>query len=202
MAKPTPTCLKALKHLVRYLSGRQYCALKFRVGDGSGLIVWGDSDLAGTYAVDGELRSRIGIAATYNGMLVGWVTKYIDGVVCSSAEAEIHALSEAIKMGIYLKNVCEEMGIPVTDRVPIMVDASAAKSFAEDTLGVGRMKHLDLRSAWIREMKESRQVRLVKVNGLDNLADFFTKILPPGEHQKMADGFTQKLMTQAGSMGE
>lgn len=201
VAKPTPTCLRALKHLVRYLSGRQFCALKYGDGDGSGLIVWGDSDLAGTYAVDGELRSRIGVAATYNGMLVGWVTKYIDGVVCSSAEAEIHALSEAIKMGIYLKNVCEEMGVQVPDRVPVMVDASAAKAFAEDTLGVGRMKHLDLRSGWIREMKESKAIQLVKVNGLDNLADFFTKILPPGEHQKMAGRFAE-LLTQAGSMGE
>ncbi len=104
-------------------------------------------------------------------------------------------------MGIYLKNVCEELGIPVPDRVPVMVDASAAKSFAEDTLGVGR-KHLDLRSGWIREMKESKRVKLIKVSGLDNLADFFTKVLPPGEHQKMANTFSQPLLSQAGSMGE
>jgi len=50
-------------------------------------------------------------------------------------------------------------------------------------------------------MQESKAIQLVKVNGLDNLADFFTKILPPGEHQKMVGRFAE-LLTQAGSMGE
>jgi hypothetical protein len=195
-AKPTPTCAKALKHLVRYLSGRRNYGIKFGPGDGSGLQVWCDSDHAGTYANDHELRSRLGVAITYNGMLIGWVTKFIDGVVCSSAEAELHGLSEGVKQAIHLRNVGEELGIPMPDTVPVMVDASAAKSFAEDTLGVGRMKHLDLRAAWIREMKDSKVVEFIKVDGTVNLADFFTKILPVTKHQEVADGFTQPLESQ------
>ena len=58
------------------------------------------------------------------------------------------------------------------------------------------MKHLDLRAAWIREMKDSNVVKFVKVDGKINLADFFTKILPVGEHQEAADGFTQPLASQ------
>jgi hypothetical protein len=195
-AKPTPTCAKAIKHLVRYLSGRRDHGLKFGPGDDTGLQVWCDSDHAGTYAVDGELRSRLGVAVTYNGMLIGWITKFIDGVVCSSAEAELHGLSEGVKQAIHLRNVGAELGIPMGETISVMVDASAAKSFAEDTLGVGRMKHLDLRAAWIREMKDSKVVDFVKVDGKINLADFFTKILPVGEHQDAADGFTQPLESQ------
>jgi hypothetical protein len=206
-AKPTPNCAKAIKHLVRYLSGRRNYGLKFGPGDGSGLQVWCDSDHAGTYAIDGELRSRLGVAVTFNGMLIGWITKFIEGVVCSSAEAELHGLSEGVKLAIHLRNVGDELGISMDETVSVMVDASAAKAFAENTLGVGRMKHLDLRAAWIREMKDSKGIKFVKVDGKMNLADFFTKILPLGEHQTAADGFTQLLANQGaweimGSAGE
>jgi hypothetical protein len=42
---------------------------------------------------------------------------------------------------------------------------------------------LDLRAAWIREMKDSSEIEFIKVDGKENVADFFTKILPPGEHK-------------------
>jgi hypothetical protein len=45
-------------------------------------------------------------------------------------------------------------------------------------------------------MKDSKVVDFVKVDGKINLADFFTKILPVGEHQDAADGFTQPLESQ------
>jgi len=195
---PTPACMRALKHMGRYLSGRRHQALKYGIGDGTGLIVKSDSDLAGTYALDGETRSRIGVVVLYNGQVVHWLTKYIDTVVISSGEAEIHALSEAIKIGLHLKYVGQELGLEMPDRVPIEVDASAAIAFAENTLGVGRMKHLDLRSEWIRQMKDNQEVVFIKVDGKTNLADFFTKVLSPGEHHEYANEMTQPLVQPGG----
>ena len=75
-------------------------------------------------------------------------------------------------------------------KIPVMVDAAAALAFAENTLGVGRMKHLDLRAAWIQEMKTCGKIQLVKVDGGSNDADFFTKILPPGEFRDAANSMT------------
>jgi len=118
--------------------------------------------------------------------------------VISSGEAEIHALSEAIKIGLHLKYVGQELGLEMPDRVPIEVDASAAIAFAENTLGVGRMKHLDLRSEWIRQMKDNQEVVFIKVDGKTNLADFFTKVLSPGEHHEYANEMTQPLVQPGG----
>jgi hypothetical protein len=190
---PTPASMKAVKHLVRYLAGRRRHGLAMGRGDGYGLIIWVDSDHAGTYAIDGETRSRMGVLATYNGCAIGWLSKYITGVMVSSGEAEVFALSEAIRWALHLKYVGEELGITMPDSVPIMVDATVAIAFAENWQGVGRMKHLDLRAAWIREMKSSvrdRKVRLVKVPGPENKADFFTKILPTAEHTSSVDDLT------------
>ena len=55
------------------------------------------------------------------------------------------------------------------------------------------MKHLDLREGWIRQMKEEQRVHFVKIDGKLNLADFFTKILPAGEHQEYASQMTEIL---------
>ena len=191
--KPTPACLKAAKHVIRYLSGRRAYGFKYGTGDGSGLVVWTDSDCAGTHAIDGEQRSRMGITVRYNGFIVGWITKLIPGIMVSSGEAEIYALSEAIRIALHMKYVGEELGIEVPDEVPIMCDAKVAIAFAENTIGVGRMKHLDLRAGWIRQMKDGKGVKLIKVPGPENDSDFFTKILPQCEFRKKVDSMVQRI---------
>jgi hypothetical protein len=171
-----------LKHLLRYLAGRRHEGLTFGDGDGSGLVIWSDSDLAGTYAVDEETRSRMGIAATYNGYLIGWISKHIASTCVSTCEAELHALSEAVKLALHLQYVCQELGLPVAGQIPIKIDALSTIDFAEKPKGAGRMKHLDLRWAWIRDIKESDKIRIEKVPGTSNKADYFTKILTDDVH--------------------
>ena len=38
----------------------------------SGLVIYTDADFAGLYAATGEVRSRTGIYASYNGMPTSW----------------------------------------------------------------------------------------------------------------------------------
>jgi hypothetical protein len=180
--QPTQSHGRAIKHLLRYLAGRRDEGITFGEGDGSGLTVWTDSDLAGTYKLDGELRSRLGIAVTYNGYLVGWNSKHIPTTCVSTCEAELHALSEGVKMALHMKYVCEELGLAVQSQIPIMVDAKSTVDFSDNPKGLGRMKHLDLRWGWIRDIKDSGEIKITHIPGTTNKADFFTKIHPVGEH--------------------
>ena len=109
----------------------------------------------------------------------------------SSGEAEIFALSEAIRQALHLRYIGEEVGLDMPAKIPVMVDAAAALALAENTMGVGRMKHLDLRTAWIQEMKNCGKIQLIKVDGTSNDADFFTKILPAGEFRDAANSMIQ-----------
>jgi hypothetical protein len=192
-SKPTPTCIKAVKQVIRYLSGRVEQGFRYDKGDGTGLVVWSDSDHAGLHAINGELRSRMGIAVMYNGHLIHWVSKLIQGIMTSSCEAELHALSEAVRLAMHFRYIGEELGIPMPTRVPVMVDAAAAIAFANNTLGVGRMKHLDLRSAWVRQVKTCEHVEITKVKGTVNVADYFTKILPVGQFRDDTQALIQPL---------
>ncbi len=83
-----------------------------------------------------------------------------------------------------MRYIGEELGIEMPAKIPVLVDAAAAMAFAENTLGVGRMKHLDLRAAWVQEMKTCGLIALTKVAGTENDADFFTKVLPAGDFQR------------------
>ena len=41
-----------------------------------------------------------------------------------------------------------------------------------------RLKHIDLRAAWVRQMRDRSVCEFVKIAGTENPADFFTKLLP------------------------
>ena len=40
------------------------------------------------------------------------------------------------------------------------------------------MKHIDIRAAWVQQLRNADKVKLVQVAGANNEADYFTKILP------------------------
>ena len=175
--KPTPTSLKMCKNMLRYLKGTRQRRLVKKAGNKEGLVVWTDSDHAGLWAVTGNTLSRMGILITYNGFPVSWKSASIKATCQSSGEAEVYALSEAIRLALHMKFVGEELTISMPVQPTIQCDASAAIGFADCVEGVGRMKHIDLRSCWVQQMRSDETIKL-KCDGTANKADHFTKILP------------------------
>ena len=49
------------------------------------------------------------------------------------------------------------------------------------------MKHIERRHFFIRELVEDGKIRVPFVKTADNLADFFTKALPPAQFRTMRD---------------
>ena len=50
-----------------------------------------------------------------------------------------------------------------------------------------RMEHVERRHFFIRELVEDGKIRVPFVRTADNLADFFTKALPPAQFRAMRD---------------
>ena len=103
------------------------------------------------------------------------------GIKLSSAEAGAEALSEGIELGLHYRYLAEELEIRAPGGITVECDANVAIGFANNTSGRGRMKHIDLCSDWVRELHDRREVDIVKVDGTENPADFFTKMLRPAE---------------------
>jgi hypothetical protein len=77
----------------------------------------------------------------------------------------------------------DENGEPSSLPIQVQVDASAFIAFSQK-LGLGKMKHLDMRRRWVQLVKDRRMVEYIKIHTKLNPADIFTKIFDKVEYKK------------------
>ena len=214
-AAPTVGAAKAVKHVYRYLVHAKDLCLVNDPDVSGGFEIWSDSDFAGMYSVNGDIRSRSGSALTFNGMIFAWrsafqscrMTSYTSGdefsidseIAQATAGSEVYAMAETMKLARHFGFVAEEKGIKFTYPIEIKVDASAAKGFAESVGKVSKMKHIDVRMAWVKELRNRNLVTFERVPGTENLADFFTKLLLGVQFTKWEAAMMQKLPLAKGA---
>jgi hypothetical protein len=80
----------------------------------------------------------------------------------------------AVGEGLYIKKLLQHIG--VESQLTLHCDSSAAINHLKK-LGVGRMKHLQIKSAYLQMLVKDRTVSLRKILGTENIADIFTKPL-------------------------
>ena len=89
------------------------------------------------------------------------------------------AASESCKEAIFLRNLTKELfNDDDTDPTDLHMDNQAAIDVSYNPEHHSRMKHIDRRHFFIRELVEDKVIHTVFVGTCDNLADFFTKPLP------------------------
>ena len=89
------------------------------------------------------------------------------------------AATEAAKEGVYLDGFLDELGESSGKAVPVSTDNTGARALSYNPEFHERTKHIQRKHFWIRECVEDHRIEVPYVNTTDNLADFFTKDLPP-----------------------
>jgi hypothetical protein len=116
---------------------------------------------------------------TYNQAAISWANKKQNSVALSSCEAEIMALSEAAKEGIFLRRFLDELGLnsssPTSLAPPtsLATDNKAARDLAYNPEHHEKTKHIERRHFYV----ESEELIVPFVSTTSNMADFFTKPL-------------------------
>ena len=64
-----------------------------------------------------------------------------------------------------------------------MADSTTAKALA-DRVGVGAIKHMQIRFLWIQQQVQQRHLRIEHVPSKLNPADFLTKAIAPSDFDK------------------
>ena len=181
MAHPTEEDKGRLKKLVRFLKGspryiNHYCYQEAV----DRIVVWTDTDFAGC---------RKGRKSTSGGMMMlgthvikSWSTNQAV-IALSSGEAEYYGMVKGASQAMGLKAMAEDIGVRYAGPIQITVDASAAIGIASRR-GLGKIRHLEVSQLWLQQKVANGDLKLVKVNGVDNLADALTKHLGAGELQK------------------
>ena len=112
-----------------------------------------------------------------NQATISWGSKKQKSVALSSCEAEIVAASEAAKEAVHLSNLCAELDMGNVDPLALHVDNRSAIDVAYNPEHHGRMKHVDRRHFYVRELVEEHRIRVPFVETAKNIADIFTKPL-------------------------
>ena len=97
--------------------------------------------------------------------------------VPSVGEAETYALSNGVSNFMYLSYIVSEMGLrgfPLP--IPINTDSRTAEAFANGVVPRSRLRHIDVRQAWVAAVRDHKVIKVVHVPGDSNYADIFTKV--------------------------
>ena len=150
MGKPTPDLYLDALRVLYYLHLHRDIGLRYGASD---------LDLAGMSDSDWAVRhSTTGFVFTYALAAVSWGSKKQDSVALSSCEAEIVALSEAGKECVHLSRFLEELGLGAANPPQLATDNSGARDLSYNPEHHDRVKHVERRHFWIRELVEQQQL--------------------------------------------
>jgi len=122
-------------------------------------------------------HSTTGYVFTYAQAAISWGCKKQATIALSSCEAEIVALSESAKEAVFLADFLSELGFPARSPTQLATDNTGARDLSYNPEHHDRVKHVERRHFFIRELVEDQRVVVPFVRTHANLADFFTKPL-------------------------
>ena len=96
-------------------------------------------------------------------------------VVLSTTEAEYMALSEVVEELKFIVELLQTMNITVELPNTVHVDNVGSIWLSNNRNTGDRTKHIDIRTAFVKEYQEDRKIIIKFVKSEDNEADIFTK---------------------------
>ena len=147
-----------------------------------------DADLS---ACQQTRRSRTGHALYLFGNLAAWSSKKQISVSLSTAESEYVALSACAKLGLWYKGLVSDMGLEMSITHPIVILSDSRSAIAIASSPVGQVskhsKHIEQRIHWFKELVMNGKLSIRFIEGVNNIADIFTKNLAAAKFVKFRD---------------
>jgi hypothetical protein len=183
-ANPSDEHLTAAKRVLRYLKGTSNLSLQLDKHDDDLLVGWCDSDYAGDIVTR---RSTGGYAFKVYGSTVSWASTRQRTVALSTCEAEYQSLTEAAKEATYLKQFFAEIDLDA-GQIVLHCDNQGAIALANRPTHHRRLKHVDVRTHYVREAIQRGIVQLRYIPTQHQIADILTKGLPGPTHEIHVEG--------------
>ena len=175
MDAPAPAHLKEMYKLIKFVLSTKDYGLEFKLIKSMRkwvLKALSDSD----FASDKETRISIfGYVICFCGIPIAWRSKGMKSVVLSTTEAEYMALSEVVKELKFIVQLLQTMNITVELPITVHVDNVGAIWLSNNRNTGDRTKHIDIRTAFVKEYQEDGKIIIKFVKSEDNEADIFTK---------------------------
>ena len=178
-SNPDESHLEAAMRVLRYIKGTRNYELVFTKGN-SILKAYSDADFAGT---DEKCRSTTGSILQLGSNAIHWKHSLQRLVALHSTESEILALLETVKEVIWTKKLLGDFKEPEKE-IEIFVDNEPATRIANSVTSIKRTKHFNVKTHYIMQKVEEKEISVTWISTKDNKADIFTKALPGPKLQK------------------
>src|SRR5277367_1503505 len=173
---------RALIHVIEYVKNTINYGLTYSRAFDISPTAFVDADYGGC---KDTRRSTSGYVFMMAGGAVNWSSKRQATVALSTVEAEYVAMSRCAQQMSWMHNWLDEVKIEHSLPGLIKGDNRGAIALTKNTKDHGKVKHIDIRHHYIRELLRSGIIILEQVPSADNLADLFTKPLPRDHHQRL-----------------
>jgi len=172
----------AAMHLLRYLKSSIDLQLVYGPGESDDeFLTYTDADHGGN---PDNGKSTGGYLVTAGSGAISWSSKLQPTVSLSSTEAEYLAAVEAGKEILWLRNMHHELGNTITTPSALFIDNQSAIKVTQNPEHHGRMKHLDLRTFWLRDTVSAGLITPFHLTTTDMVADLLTKPLARDKVEK------------------
>jgi hypothetical protein len=172
MSAPNSGHWNMLKRIGRYLVGRPRVTIDFVRQHRAPLEVWTDTDYAGCHIT--RKSTSGGVLRIGKHLIKSWSTTQAS-IALSSGEAEYYGMVKGAAQALGARGMCADLGINLYAKViNLYTDASAAKGIA-NRKGVGKIRQLDVSQLWLQDKTAKGELRVIKIDTSDNLADALTK---------------------------
>ena len=172
-ANPSQDHLNRTRHICHYLAGTSKYALVCNGNTNKGLVPCAGSDWASNPV---DRRSTTGYMVKLADAIFICNSRAQRTVVLSSTEAEYMSLSDTSRQLVWIKALLSELGVNLGP-IPLCGDNQGSIFMASNPVQERRIKHIDIRFHYIREVVQQRQVELFFMNDSDNPAAMFTNNL-------------------------
>uniref|UniRef100_A0A2N9GFN4 Integrase catalytic domain-containing protein n=1 Tax=Fagus sylvatica TaxID=28930 RepID=A0A2N9GFN4_FAGSY len=143
---------------------------------------YSDADWAGDPT---DCRSTTGYCFLLGDSLISWRSKKQSVVAHSSTEAEYRALADTTAKLLWLRWLLQDLGIDCSTTVPIHYDNRSAIQIAHNDVFHERTKHIEIDCHFVRHHLLQGSLQLHSVSSQDQLADIFTKPMPPSRFRDL-----------------
>lgn len=172
---PSKTHHDAADRVLRYLLRTRTLGLQF--GGGDTFDVATDASFADNTL---DRKSSHAYAMRLFGGLIGWRATKQPTVTTSTTEAELLAVAQGAKEGLFVIRLIKELGIRLdSDSVNLQCDNQQTIRLIQEEISQlnTRLRHVDIHNHWLRQEHQEGRLAITYVPTTLQFADGFTKAL-------------------------
>lgn len=175
LTNPGPTHHQAADRVLSYL--KNYSTLALQLGGGDHFTVASDASFADNTL---DRKSSQAYIMTLFGGVIGWQANKQNTVTTSTTEAELLALSQAAKEGLYISRLLNELTVRL-DQHRLRIDCDNKQTIRLVSSEIARLqtklRHVDIHNHWIRQEIQKGHIDVQYMPTKKMIANGLTKAL-------------------------